>query len=189
MAGFCIKCGAPIPDGVNFCQKCGAKITQSVTPQQNVSKSPPVQTQSPYNQDQEKKSKNRWLLFLIPIIIIIVVVILLVLLLSGGGSGSFIGKWNVVEHSSQGELYTSNVWTFCNDGNMTMEIEGLWPVGTHTYNYDWSIENGRIYSSDISSPFSALSGCRYEILDGGNTIKIYDTFDESKLDYTLTRIS
>jgi len=42
MAGFCIKCGAPIPDGVNFCQKCGAKITQSVTPQQNVSKSPPV---------------------------------------------------------------------------------------------------------------------------------------------------
>jgi len=71
---------------------------------------------------------------------------------------------------------------------MTMEIEGVWPIGSHIYNFDYRIENDKIFSSDPSSPFSALSGCKYEFSNGGNTIKIY-SFDESKLNYTLTKIS
>ena len=177
MAGFCIKCGAPLPDGVSFCQKCGYKIETPSTSQ-------PTQT-TPV---QKKKKNMKLIAVILAIIIVVIVVILLVLLLAGGGD-SFIGKWNVVEHSSQGELYTSNVWTFDNDGNMTMEIEGVWPVGSHTYDFNWRVENNRIYSSDSSSPFSTTSGCKYEFSDGGNTIKIYDSFDESKVNYTLTKTS
>jgi len=42
MAGFCIKCGAPLQNGVNFCQKCGAKIEQPLIQQTSTA---PVSTQ------------------------------------------------------------------------------------------------------------------------------------------------
>lgn len=47
MAKFCMKCGTPIPEGVNFCPNCGLSISQKQTP--------PVQQPPPtYQQPQQQ---------------------------------------------------------------------------------------------------------------------------------------
>ena len=210
---FCPACGAnnkldnidttqssqePVQNQPSEPQKVPDQEQQSISqepirPQQSYS--PPQQNQQQaygktqaYGQPQQKKSKNKMIFLIIGIIaIVIVVVLLLWFLVFSGGDGTLIGKWNVEEDTSYGPYITSQIWTFSEDNNLTIEIDGIFPAKSGTWTYNWKTENGRITSSDYDSPFGSGSGCRYEIINGGNTVKIYDSFDESWCKYTLTR--
>jgi len=149
-----------------------------------------VQTQG-YQSDQTKRNIFKSKFFLIGLIVIIAIVLILIffLFLYNGAGGDFIGSWNVEENTAYGYLQSNNVWSFYENGTMKMEIDQYTPTGHETglYWFDYSLENGRIKSSNYNSPFATTSGVKYEISNGGNTIKIYDTWDESSVKYTLTR--
>ena len=122
------------------------------------------------------------------IAIIIVVLLLILLLASSGGGGSFIGKWAAEEYTAEGELTTSQTWTFYENNKTVIIVGAGWTPGgyqEYTWEFNWGTSGGKLTSTDWDSPFNNY---RYEFYDGGNAIRLYDSFDTSWLKYKLVKI-